>query len=83
MTGIKDKFLSPSFSDNIHPLNIIDGTSFTLHGKRVHAIASLSLDDVLFVLKFPVSLLANLLNKINVVQYFTSHIVCFRICILG
>jgi len=52
MIGIKEKFHSLSFLDNI-PLNIIDGISSTASGKRVvHATSFLSLKDVLFIPKF-------------------------------
>jgi len=43
----------------MRPVNIVDGTFSTVCGKGVvHASASLSLDDVLYVLIFSVSLLS-------------------------
>ena len=66
MTGNKEKFYSIFFLNNIPPVNIVDGTSFTIPGKGVvPTISSLSLNDVLFVPKFPFSLpsIAKLLHK--------------------
>ena len=83
MTGTKDKFHSFFFSSHIPHNNIVDGTSSTLWEKVIHA-TPLSLNDVLFVSKFSVSLLsiANVLHKIVIVQYFT-FLLCFRTCKLG
>jgi len=56
--SVKDKSHYLSFSKDIPHVNIVDGTSFTVCGKRViQATAFLFLDDVLFVLKFSLSLL--------------------------
>ena len=55
--SIKVKFHSLSFIDNIPPVNIIDGISSVLCGKRVFHTTFLSLEDALFVPKFLISLL--------------------------
>ena len=73
MRDIKDKFPSLFFNNNIPPVNIANSIFFTICGtKVVHATASLSLDDVLFVSNFSVSLLSsgNLLHKIIIMQFF-------------
>lgn len=58
MTGIKKKIPSFSFLDNIPLINIADGTSSTVSEKRVvHTTSSFSLNDILFLPQFPVSLL--------------------------
>ena len=52
------------FLDNIPSINITDCTSSTDHEKRVvHATSSLSVNDILFVHKFLVSLLS--INKLT------------------
>ena len=63
MTRIKENSLS--FLDNISHVNIVDGTSSTVHEKRVVHTSSLSLNDVLFVSKFSVSLSINKLTTQN------------------
>ena len=65
MPGIKDKIHSfslsthMSLSTHISHVNIVDGTLCSVFGKGiVHATSSLSLNNVLYVLKFHVSLLS-------------------------
>ena len=86
MTGIKPKFVFLKFS-NVHPsVKIVNDTQSSVLGKRaVQAIPSLTLTDVLYILRFSVSLLS--------ISQFTKHnnckitffllIVCFRTCRLG
>jgi len=69
MIGIKDKFHSP-FSRNTPHGKIVDGTSTICEKGVVHVIASLSLDNVLFVLKFPVSLLS--INKLTTQNHYCA-----------
>ena len=81
MIGIKDKFHSP-FSRNTPPGKIVDGTSTICEKGVVHVIASLSLlDNVLFVLKFPVSLLS--INKLTTQSLLCNvypHTLCVSRC---
>ena len=83
MTGIKEKFDSLSFLDNIPHVNIADSISFIVCEKELFMLPLLYpwLMSYLF-LNFPLIyyLSANILLKITTVQYFTLHIVCFKIC---
>ena len=72
MIGIKEKFCSLSLLDNISSVNVANGTSSTVHEKCViHATSSLSVNEFLFVLKFPVSLIF--------ISKLTTQIYCFVI----
>ena len=69
-----------SFLHNTH-VNIADGISFTVREKRIaHATSFLSLNDVLFVSKFPVSLLFT--RKLSTQNCYCA-IFYFPLCVLG
>ena len=59
MTDIKDKFISLHLSNEFPSVNIVDGTkSPVLSNEVVHATLSFNLPNVLYVSKFPISLLS-------------------------
>jgi len=59
MTGIKQKSVSLNYSNKFRSVNIADGSQSPVLGNRVvRATLSLTLIDVLYVLKFLVSLLS-------------------------
>jgi len=63
MTGIKQKFVSLNLS-NVYPsVKIADGTQSPVLGNGVvQGTPSLTLTDVLYAPKFPVSLLSNIIT---------------------
>ena len=59
MTGIEDKFTSLHLFTQFSSVNIVDGTqSLVLCDGVVQATSSLNLKNVLYVSKFPISLLS-------------------------
>ena len=69
MTDIKQKFISLNLSNKFSSVNIVDGIQTTVLGKGVvHATPSSTLIDVLYVLKFLVSILS--------ISQFTKHNSC-------
>ena len=59
MTSIKDKFTSLHFFNQFSSVHIVDGTqSHVLDDEVVQATPSLNLRIVLYVKKFPISLLS-------------------------
>jgi len=83
MTGIKQKFVSLNLSNTFPQVNLADGTQSPLLGNEiVQTTPSLTLIDVIFVPKFPVSLLSiSQFTKYNNCKItFFLLIVCFRTC---
>ena len=57
ITCIKDKFISLYFFNQFPSINIVDGTQSPVFGNRVAQVTpSLNLTNMLYVLKFSVSL---------------------------
>lgn len=57
MTGIRNKFASLCFSEKYPPIHPNDGSSSHMVGDRVRTTTILTVNDVLFVPNFDVSLL--------------------------
>ena len=72
MTGIIQKFVFLKYSNTYPPVKIADGTQSPVLGNWVvQATPSLTLIDVLYVPKFPVSILT--------ISQFTKHNNCKKI----
>ena len=77
MTNIRDKFHSLSLSSHISPVNIVDDIASCVLGEGiVHATLLLTLNNVLYVLKFLVMLLSIsqiIKNKNCIVTFFFTY----------
>ena len=86
MTGIKQKFNSLNISNKFPLVNIVDGTQSPVLGCRVVHTTPLILTDVLFIPKFPISMLSiSQFTKHNnsKITFFFLLIMCFMTCRLG
>ena len=75
---LKINFIFLSLSSHILLVNIADGTVSSVLGKGIiHAISSLALNNVLYVLKFFVSLLSiSQIPKIKISCHLFSYLFC-------